>query len=213
MECSSVEVRPAMFVTVEGIEGCGKSTLLAGLRERLRDRGREIIVTREPGGTSVGDAVRKIFLEPGLAPVPLAEVLLINAARAQHVVELITPALARGALVLCDRFVDSTLAYQGYGRGIDLDLLRRLCGIATQGLEPDLTLVLDVPVAVSRERVRARHPHPDRMEAEDEAFHVRVRDGFLQLARGSARYRVLDGTRPPEELVAAALEAIGAAVG
>lgn len=197
-----------MFITVEGIEGCGKSTLLAGLSERLRDRGGEIIVTREPGGTPLGDAVREIFLQPQLRPTPLTEALLINAARAQHVVELIAPALERGATVLCDRFIDSTLAYQGYGRGIDLALLRTLCDEATGALKPDLTLVLDVPVAVSRERVRARHPHPDRMEAEDDAFHIRVRDGFLDLARAESRFRVLDGTRPGADLVSAALAEI-----
>ena len=198
-----------MFVTVEGIEGCGKSTLLAGLSERLREAGGEIIVTREPGGTDVGDAVRRIFLEPGLAPVPLAEALLINAARAQHVEERIRPALARGAIVLCDRFVDSTLAYQGYGRGIDVEALRRISAAATGGLEPDLTFVLDVPVSVSRERVRARHPHPDRMESEDDAFHTRVREGFLALAASSPRYVLLDGTRAPGDLVEAAVDAIG----
>ncbi|HET9028760.1 MAG TPA: dTMP kinase [Candidatus Aquilonibacter sp.] len=197
-----------MFITVEGIEGCGKSTLLAGLSERLRGRGGEIIVTREPGGTPVGDAVREIFLKPALAPAPLAEAYLINAARAQHVVELITPGLDRGATVLCDRFVDSTLAYQGYGRGIDLSILRGLCDVATGSLVPDLTIVLDVPVSVSRDRVRARLPDPDRMEAEDDAFHTRVRIGFLELARTAPRYRVYDGTRPPEELVADAVTEI-----
>ncbi len=197
-----------MFITVEGIEGCGKSTLLAGLSERLRDRGGEIIVTREPGGTAVGDAVRETFLKLELKPAALTEAFLINAARVQHVVELIAPALSRGATVLCDRFIDSTLAYQGYGRGVDLGLLRNLCNIATDGLTPDLTIVLDIPVAISRERVRARHGRLDRMESEDDAFHVRVRDGFLTLARNGGRYRVLDGTRPPEELVAAALDEI-----
>jgi dTMP kinase len=197
-----------MFITVEGIEGCGKSTLLAGLSERLRDRGGEIIVTREPGGTAVGDAVRDTFLNVGLRPAALTEALLINAARAQHVVELIAPAIDRDATVLCDRFTDSTLAYQGYGRGVDLDLLRELCTIATGGVMPDLTIILDIPVAVSRERIRSRHGHLDRMEAEDDAFHVRVRDGYLTLARDGGRYRVLDGTRSPEELVAAALDQI-----
>ena len=197
-----------MFITVEGIEGCGKSTLLAGLSDRLRERGGEIIVTREPGGTAIGDAVRETFLKPGLKPAALTEAFLINAARAQHVVELIAPALSRGATVLCDRFTDSTLAYQGYGRGVDLALLRDLCTIATGGLSPGLTIVLDIPVAVSRERVRARHALLDRMESEDDAFHVRVRDGFLTLARDGGRYRVLDGTRSPEDLVAAALDEI-----
>ncbi len=197
-----------MFITVEGIEGSGKSTLLAGLSARLRKRGGEIIVTREPGGTSVGDAIRDVFLKLVLKPAALTEALLINAARAQHVVDVISPALDRGATVLCDRFVDSTLAYQGYARGIDLELLRELCTIATAGLTPDLTIVLDLPVAISRERVRARTADPDRMEAEDDAFHVRVRDGFLALARDGGRYRVFDATRTPEQLVDAALDEI-----
>ena len=106
-----------VFITVEGIEGCGKSTLVAGLSTRLRGTSTEIIVTREPGGTPTGDAIRKVFLQPGLAVTPLTEALLINASRAQHMVELIEPALRRGATVLCDRFIDSTLAYQGFGRG------------------------------------------------------------------------------------------------
>jgi dTMP kinase len=197
-----------MFITVEGIEGCGKSTLIAGLSERLRASGKETIVTREPGGTATGDAVRRVFLEPGLNIVPLAEAMLINAARAQHVVEKIEPALKRGELVLCDRYTDSTLAYQGYGRGIELALLRRLCDDATRGLVPNLTIVLDIPVAVSRERVALRAGNTDRMDLADDGFYVRVRDGFLDLARSAAHYRVLDGTRSPEELVAAAHELI-----
>ncbi|HTU70990.1 MAG TPA: dTMP kinase [Candidatus Baltobacteraceae bacterium] len=197
------------FITVEGIEGCGKSTLVAGLSERLRARGREIIVTREPGGTPAGDAIRRIFLEPDLAIAPLTEALLINAARAEHVVELIGPALRGGAIVLCDRFVDSTLAYQGYGRGIDLTFLRGLCEAAAAELVPDLTFVLDVPVAISRERTALRNGIGcDRMEGEDEAFFERVRSGYLELARGQARYRVLDATKAPEELAAQALAAI-----
>jgi dTMP kinase len=193
-----------MFITVEGIEGCGKSTLITGLSNRLRASGKETIVTREPGGTSMGDAVRQIFLEPGLSMAPLSEALLINAARAQHVVERIRPALATGTLVLCDRFVDSTLAYQGYGRGIDLAFLDGLCDAATGGLLPDLTFVLDIPVAISRQRVAARSAPADRIDAADDAFHVRVRDGFLDLARRSQRYHVLDGTRTPEDLAHAA---------
>jgi dTMP kinase len=197
-----------MFVTVEGIEGCGKSTLIAGLSERLRASGKETIVTREPGGSAVGDAVRRIFLEPGLAVAPLTEAMLINAARAQHVVELIEPALGRGALVVCDRFTDSTLAYQGYGRGIDLGFLRRLCDAATGGLVPDLAILLDIPVSVSRERVAARAGGSDRMDLQDDAFYTRVRDGYLELARQASHYRVLDGTRPPEDLIAAALDLV-----
>ncbi len=193
------------FITVEGIEGCGKSTLIAGLKERLRARPVETIVTREPGGTPVGDAIREIFLKPGLEIAPLTEVLLINAARAQHVVDLIDPALARGALVLCDRFVDSTLAYQGYGRGIDLAFLQEICDMASGGLVPDLTFVLDLPVPISRERIASRDGGArDRMEREDPGFYERARRGFLELAERSPIYHVLDATKPPEDLIAQA---------
>ncbi|HEY1976553.1 MAG TPA: dTMP kinase [Candidatus Baltobacteraceae bacterium] len=195
-----------MFVTIEGIEGSGKSTLLAGLSERLR--GRQLVVTREPGGTPLGDKIRSIFLDRAIAIDALTEAMLVNAARSAHVIDVIAPALAGGKLVLCDRFVDSTLAYQGYGRGLDLPMLRELCAIATAGLEPDVTLLLDLPVAVSRERTRARHPELDRMESEDDGFHERVRHGFLELARGSNRYLVLDATLDGATLIDRAAEAI-----
>lgn len=166
-------------------------------------------MTREPGGTPVGDAIRQIFLEPGLQVAPLTEALLINAARAQHVVELIEPALRGGAVILCDRFVDSTLAYQGYGRGIDLAFLQELCDTASGGLVPNLTFVLDLPVVISRERVASRDGGvADRMEREDQAFYERVRRGFLDLARRAPHYRVLDATKPPEELIAQAFAAL-----
>lgn len=197
------------FITVEGIEGCGKSTLVAGLAKRLRASGRETIVTREPGGTPAGDAIRSVFLAPGLRIAPLTEALLINAARAQHVLERIDPALRRGALVLCDRFVDSTLAYQGYGRGIELGFLQEMCDAAAGGLVPDRTFVLDLPVAISRERVAARDGDAgDRMEREDPAFYERVRTGFLRLAEHEPRYHVLDATKSPEELIAQAFDAL-----
>lgn len=162
-------------------------------------------MTREPGGTPAGDAVRRIFLEPGLELSPLAEALLINASRAQHVLEVIEPALRRGAVVLCDRFVDSTLAYQGYGRGIDRDFLEGLCARAAGELLPDLTFVLDLPVAISRERVAARDGSAaDRMERQGLDFYERARLGFLDLAARAARYHVLDATKPAEELAAQA---------
>jgi dTMP kinase len=198
-----------MFLTLEGIEGSGKSTLLSGLSDRLRSRGREIFVTREPGGTPVGDAVRALFLDRGVSIAPLTEALLVNAARAQHVVERIVPELALGRMVLCDRFVDSTIAYQGYGRGVDPTVLRALCDAATGGLVPDLTFVLDVPVETSRRRTGARGTAADRLEAEDDGFHERVRAGFLELARGP-RYRVLDGELAPQELLERALREIDA---
>ena len=195
-----------MFVTVEGIEGSGKSTLLAGLSERLR--GRCPVVTREPGGTPVGDKIRALFLDRSIAIDPLTEAMLVNAARSAHVSGVIRPALSSGKLVLCDRYVDSTLAYQGYGRGFDLPTLRNLCRIATEGLEPDLTLLLDVSLDVSRARTRARHPELDRMESEDDRFHQRVRNGFLELARGSGRHVILDGTKEVHTLLEEAVKAI-----
>ncbi|MBV8344743.1 MAG: dTMP kinase [Candidatus Eremiobacteraeota bacterium] len=193
-----------MFVVVEGIEGSGKSTLVAGLAARLGKERGGVVATREPGGTQLGDAVRAIFLDRFLTIEPLAEAFLVNAARAQHVEEVIRPALASGGLVVCDRFTDSTLAYQGYGRGMDLELLRALCDFATGGVNPDLVLLVDLPVHAARARLGDRAGAPDRIENEDDGFHERVRDGFLELARGP-RHRVLDGALPPRRLLEEAL--------
>jgi dTMP kinase len=190
-----------LFVVVEGIEGSGKSTLVEGLAARLQREGNEVTVTREPGGTALGDAVRGIFLDRSSAIEPLAEAFLVNAARAQHVDEVIRPALAAGRVVVCDRFTDSTLAYQGFGRGFDLELLRKLCATATGGLEPDVIFLLDVPVGVARTRLGARAQATDRIEAEGDAFHERVRAGFLALAKGSGRHRLLDGVLPRDRLL------------
>ena len=197
-----------MFVTFEGIEGSGKSTLLAGLAERLSAAGHDVFTTREPGGTPLGDAVRAIFLDVTVAIGPLTEAMLVNAARAQHVTDAIRPALDAGKIVLCDRFVDSTIAYQGYGRGLDLALLQSICDAATSGLEPDLTFLLDIPLDISRSRTRARRLQPDRLEAEDDGFHDRVRRGFLEIARKSPRHRVLVGTMNERALVDQALRAM-----
>jgi dTMP kinase len=182
-----------MFVVVEGIEGSGKSTLVGALAERLRADGYDVTATREPGGTPLGNSIREIFLDRDGTIVPLAEAMLVNAARAQHVADVIRPALEMGRVVLCDRFTDSTLAYQGYGRGLDLNALRSICDAATGGLEPDLVLVLDVPVGVARERMGARGQARDRIENESDGFHERVRDGFRALAHDSSSHRVLDG--------------------
>lgn len=197
-----------MFVTVEGVEGSGKSSFLAGLAVRLRAAGHEIVVTREPGGTPVGEALREILLQKNLEVDPMAEALLMNASRAQLVAEVIRPALADGKTVLCDRFADSTLAYQGYGRGLDLDVLRAICDAATGGLWPDLVFVLDVAYDVSRTRLRVRAQPDDRMEREDRAFHDRARNGFLELAKVTPAMRVLDATRPPEDLLDEAFAAV-----
>ena len=197
-----------MFVTIEGIEGSGKSTLLNGLAERLRAEGREVFVTREPGGTPVGDSIRRIVLEPGLHIASLTEALLMNAARAQHVIEAILPALACGQVVLCDRYADSSLAYQGFGRGLDLTMLRGIIQAATSGLEPDRTFLLDIPVELSRARLVARSVGLDRLETEQDAFYERARRGFLQLATGNPRFVVLDGRMTPDELIERAMSGL-----
>ena len=188
-----------MFVVIEGIEGSGKSTLHKGLVERFGVEGREVVATREPGGTATGDAIRSIFLDRTLTIEPLTEAFLVSAARAQHVAELIRPALEQDRLVLCDRFTDSTLAYQGYGGGLDLASLERLCDEATGGVRPDLVLLIDLPVEVARARLQERYVL-DRVESRDAAFHERVRHGYLELAK-SARHRVLDGTLARDRLL------------
>ncbi|HXB83845.1 MAG TPA: dTMP kinase [Candidatus Acidoferrum sp.] len=188
-----------MFVVIEGIEGSGKSTLHKGLAERFGVEGRDVVVTREPGGTATGDAIRGIFLDRTLTIEPLTEAFLVSAARVQHVAEVIRPALAQDRLVLCDRFTDSTLAYQGYGGGLDLASLERLCDEATGGIRPDLVLLIDLPVEVARARLQERYVL-DRVESRDAAFHERVRHGYLELAK-SARHRVLDGTLARDRLL------------
>lgn len=171
-----------MFLTFEGIEGSGKTTQLRRLAERIPNA----VTTKEPGGTPTADRIRAILLDPKSHLDRVAELFLFAASRRQHVVELIRPALQRGQVVLCDRFTDSTLAYQGFGRVIDLDQLRTLNAWATDSLTPDLTLLFDLPEEVGLARARSRNaaatPHEGRFEAEDLRFHRRVREGYLSLA-------------------------------
>jgi dTMP kinase len=188
-----------VLVTFEGIEAAGKSTLIATLAERLRNTGEDVLVTREPGGTLLGDSLRALFVDSAYQIDAVAEVMLLNASRAQLVAELIQPALHAGRSILCDRFFDATVAYQGFGRGLDVESLLELCLLATRRIAPDLTFLIDVPVEVSAARVRARG-QADRVEREGLAFHGRVREGYLQLARRFGRIVVLDGTMPPEVL-------------
>jgi len=197
------------FITFEGPEGSGKSTHIRLLAEHLRGLGLEVTCTREPGGTPTGEAIRGLLQHNGSgeAPVPRAEVLLFLASRAQHVERLVQPALEKGAWVLCDRFDDSTLAYQGYGRGFDLDELRAVNRFATHGLKPDLTVLLDVTPETSRARLLARQTRtaaaPDRIECEAHDFHVRLRDGFLEMAKlEPARFVVLETERAQERVAA-----------
>lgn len=198
------------FVTLEGGEGSGKSVQTLRVAGRLEARGLDVVATREPGGTPVGESVRGIVLHPpgGARVDPLAELLLFEAARAQLVATVIRPALERGAVVLCDRFADSSLAYQGYGRGIDLDLIERLNAVATGNLRPDLTLLLDVPVDVGLAR-RRQEGGLNSLDGEDVAFHERVRQGYLALARREpARWRVVDATRSVDEVAEAVWSAV-----
>ncbi len=193
-----------LFITFEGVEGCGKSTQITLLHQYLESLRYDVEETREPGGTPIAEAIRDVLLSPDNASMsPVTELLLYEAARAQHVAERIRPALAAGRIVLCDRFSDSTTAYQGAGRGLSGEALRVLHAIATGDVCPDLTLVLDVPAQVGLARA-TRGGAPDRIEQESLAFHERVRAGYLRLAEAEpGRIKVVDGTRPVGEVSSA----------
>jgi dTMP kinase len=199
------------FISFEGGDGSGKSTQLRLLADYLPSRGRACLCTREPGGTNLGRMIRKALLEVRDESISSqTELFLYLADRAQHIDKVILPALERDEIVLCDRFTDSTLAYQGYGRGVDLAMLRRMNSMASGGLVPDLTLLLDCPVdlALSRtarriEERRATEGREDRFESEDIGFHERVRRGFQELAEAEPeRIRILDASRSVEEIQA-----------
>jgi dTMP kinase len=194
-----------LFISLEGGEGSGKSTLAGALAPRLEERGYGVCLTREPGGTELGREVQRI-LEGGRAPTPLAELLLFAADRAQHVHQVIAPALAAGKIVVCDRFADSTLAYQGFGRGLDVGLIRRLNDEATGDLKPHVTLLLDVAPEVGLAREGAQLDVTGRESLE---FHERVREGFLALAREEPeRFVVIDAALAPEEVTNRAMGAV-----
>ena len=193
------------FVTLEGIEGSGKSTQARRLASQL---GRDTVLTQEPGGTDIGRAIRGLLLDHGHGPLaPAAEVLLFFADRAQHVAEVVRPALDAGRSVVSDRYTDSSIAYQGYGRGIDRALILAVARLATDGLQPDLTILLDLPVDVGLARAGRRGPH-DRLESEVREFHERVRSGYLEMAKAEpARWVMVNAEGPADEVAARVREA------
>jgi len=193
------------FITFEGIDGAGKSSHIETLADWLRGRGHAVLVTREPGGTDLAESLREMVLHRAMDP--LTEALLVFAARRDHLVRQIEPALAAGKTVLCDRFTDATFAYQGGGRGFDLGVLAQLEGWVQQGRQPDLTLWFDLPAATAAQR-RAAVRTPDRFEAQDEAFFERVRAGYAaRCAQMPQRFGVIDAVRE-REAVWAQIEAI-----
>ncbi len=193
-----------MFLSFEGIDCCGKSTQIALLRTWIHGLGKETQLLREPGGTVISEHIRSLLLDPAhRAMDPVAETLLFSAARAQVVAEVIQPALAAGHIVIADRFFDSTTAYQGFGRGLPIDRIRALNVLATSGLSPHMTFLIDISVEESQRRATLRAQAKDRMETSDSAFFSRIREGYLRLAEEEpARFRIIAGEQPPEEIAA-----------
>lgn len=199
-----------LFISLEGGEGAGKSTVIAALREALAATGREVVLTREPGGTPEGEAIRALLLDPDNHLLAETELLLMFAARAQLVRQLIRPALARGAAVLADRFTDASYAYQGGGRGLDMGRIADLERWAA-GIKPCLTILLDVGVAQGLARARSRGGEPDRIEREREDFFERVRGTYLARAAAEpARFRVIDASQPAAAVLDDVLSALSA---
>jgi dTMP kinase len=214
--------RRGRFITFEGLDGSGKSTQMGLLARRLREMGRDVLVTAEPGGTEIGEQIRRILLDRANAGLrPVAELLLYFASRAQNVEEMILPALERGQIVLSDRFTDSTLVYQGFGRDLGEETVAVLDRIACRGLKPDLTIYLDIDLETSLERARARNRALEgerrvetRMDEQSAEFYRKVREGYQLLARREpGRFRTIDGRRPPECVAADVWRAVEPVLG
>jgi len=198
------------FFTFEGIDGCGKSTQLSRVAECLRAAGQKVLTTREPGGTPVSERIREILISPdNRQMLPQTELLLYLAARAQHVREVIKPAVDRGETVLCDRFEQATFAYQGYGRGLNLSFLRDVNRFAADGIMPDITFIFDIPVSLSQERLSIIGKGKDRMESEGAQFFEKVRQGYIDAAAADPYgIKLLDGSMEIEELTKEVLRLI-----
>jgi dTMP kinase len=200
-----------MFITLEGIEGSGKTTQIGRLVEFLEDRGSECVTTRQPGGTLIGENIRSILLDPANSALePMTELLLYMADRSQHIYELIRPCLKAGKTVVCDRYFDATVVYQGFARGLNLELIRQLHQILFDDLKPDVTLLLDLAPQVGLRRAwqqlntGQRSEHESRFEAETVAFHEKVRAGYLELARlEPGRFRIVDAAQSQDQVFSA----------
>jgi dTMP kinase len=204
-----------MFITLEGPDGSGKSMQVPALADFIREQGFEVLTTREPGGTFIGDQIREVIMRMDNKSMnPRTEILLFCAARAQIVAEVIRPQLERGAVVLSDRYADSTLAYQGYGHGIDLGTLQSILNFATGGLKPDLTLLFDVDVETGLSRRQKGGGEWNRLDDYELAFHNRVRHGYLELAKSEpARWKVIDASQSPQQVQLDLRSAVLASIG
>jgi dTMP kinase len=190
-----------MFITFEGLDYSGKSTQVKLLSDRLTLQDYRVLVLREPGGTDIGEKIRKILLDKANTGMTEAsELFLFSASRSQLIQEVVRPALEGGMVVICDRYYDSTTAYQGYGRGIALDVIDTMNMYATGNLVPDLTFFLDIPIREIEKRMNAIKSNKDRMESSGIEFYGRVREGYLQIAKNESRYRVVDGLQPIDQL-------------
>ncbi len=195
------------FITFEGVEGAGKSTQAKLLYQYLIDKGKDAILTKEPGGTKTGQKIRQILLEKTdeIFP-PVAELMLYEADRNFHIHNLIKPSLQQGKYIICDRFTDSTLAYQGYARGLNINLIKQLNEIATEGIKPNITFLIDIPVEEGLKRIKQIR-QADRIEDEDIQFHKRLREGFLKIAENEKdRIVVLDGLETPDNIFKKVIE-------
>jgi dTMP kinase len=203
---------PHHFIVFEGPEGAGKSTQIKHLVNALREQGLDIVQTREPGGTPAADAIRKVILDPDLTISPLTEFLLYSASRAQHVEEVIKPALEQNKVVVCDRFFGASVAYQGYGRGLELDFIYDLTKRVTQGITPDLVLLLDIDPQVGLERI-AQRGQKDRLELADISFHRKVREGFLAQAKENKSWVIINAQQDEAKVAEVIWQTVQARLG
>jgi len=201
---------PYRFIVLDGVEGCGKSTQAELLAQCLRQMGEPVVVTYEPGGTATGEVIRSILLDSSLQMSALTEAFLFCASRAQHIQEVIEPALEASKIVVCDRFSSATAAYQGYAGGLDLELFKQLDDIATGARQPDMTIILDIDPAAGRWRKQSATGQPDRIERKGDDYHCRVRAGFLEYARQlGSRAAVVSADGSPQQIHQAILEVLG----